>query len=83
MWYFYVGITIITINTLSLKKSATGFKQARIDIEASIKALIPTNSTWKLENGLTESIVKKYKITEAEHIVANLALLGKSLDLFW
>jgi len=73
-----IGIVIMTLNILSLKKSATGFKQARIDIEASVKALIPPNSTWKLENGLTESIVKKYKITEAEHIVANLALLGKS-----
>jgi DNA-binding CsgD family transcriptional regulator len=72
------GFSVLIFETISLVKSAKGFREARNDIEASVKALIPLNSTWKPEQGLTRNIVKKFRITEAEQAVANLALLGKS-----
>jgi len=78
-WLFLVLIFgILVIDTISIIKISKGWKTARADIEASVKALIPPNSTWKPEQGLTEKITQKYRITEAEQIVANLALLGKS-----
>jgi len=73
-----LGLLIIAFAAVSLIKTAKGFKEARNDIEASVKALIPKNSVWKPEQGLTNSIIKKYRITEAEQAAANLALLGKS-----
>jgi DNA-binding CsgD family transcriptional regulator len=69
---------ILVLDTISIKIISKGFVEARADIEASVKAIIQENSMWKLEQGLTEKIIKKYRIIEAEQIVANLALLGKS-----
>jgi len=76
--YFVLGLIIIIFDIVFLIDASKGFKQARLDIEASVKALIPKNSIWKLEYGLTNSFIKKYRISEAESNVANLALLGKS-----
>ena len=69
---------ILVLNTISIIKNYKGFANARADIEASVKALISNNSMWKPEHGLTENIIQKYRITEAERAAANLALLGKS-----
>jgi DNA-binding NarL/FixJ family response regulator len=69
---------ILVLDTISLRRISIGFVEARADIAASVKALIPQNSMWKPEQGLTEKIIQKYRITEAEQIVTNLALLGKS-----
>jgi len=78
-WLFLVLIFgILVIDTISIIRISKGWKAARADIEASVKALIPPNSAWKPEQGLTENIILKYRVTEAEQIVANLALLGKS-----
>ena len=78
-WLLPVSIFIILVlDTISLRRISKGFVEARADIEASVKAIIPLNSMWKLEQGLTEEIIQKYRVTEAEQIVANLALLGKS-----
>ena len=78
-WLFLVLIFgILVLGTIAIKTNSKGFKAARTDIAASVKALIPPNSMWKPEQGLTENIIQKYQITEAERAVANLALLGKS-----
>jgi len=69
---------ILVLDTISLRRISKGFVEARADIEASVKALIPSNSIWKPEQGLTENIIQKYRVTEAEQAVANLVLLGKS-----
>ncbi|MCL2266307.1 MAG: helix-turn-helix transcriptional regulator [Treponema sp.] len=74
----FSSIGILVFGIISLIQSTKGFFEARADIIASVKALIPPNSIWKPEQGLTECIIKKYRITEAEQAVANLALLGKS-----
>ena len=76
--YLISGLIIIIFDIIFLIETSKGFKQARFDIEASVKALIPKNSVWKLENGLTNNFIKKYRISEAELNAANLALLGKS-----
>ena len=75
---FIINIAIIIVCTFSLRNVTKGFIDARSDIVASVKALIPPNSNWKPEQGLTDSIVNKYRITEAEKAVANQALLGLS-----
>jgi DNA-binding CsgD family transcriptional regulator len=78
-WLFLVLISgILVLGTITIKTNSKGFKVARADIAASVKALIPPNSMWKPEQGLTENIIQKYQITEAERAAANLALLGKS-----
>ena len=78
-WLLLVLIfVILVLDTISLRRISKGFAEARADIAASVKALIPPNSIWKPEQGLTEKIIQKYRITEAEQTVANLALLGKS-----
>jgi DNA-binding CsgD family transcriptional regulator len=78
-WLLLVLIFVtLVLDTISLRRISKGFAEARADIKASVKALIPSNSMWKPEQGLTENIIKKYRITEAEQTVANLALLGKS-----
>jgi DNA-binding CsgD family transcriptional regulator len=69
---------LIIFDTISLRKTMKGFIDARADIEASVKALIPSNSVWKPDLGLTEAIITQYRITEAEQTVANLVLLGQS-----
>ena len=73
-----LGFILIVISIISLVKTTKGFKDARNDIIASVKALIPPYSTWKPEQGLTDSIIKKFRITKAEQAAANLVLLGKS-----
>ncbi|MDR0443097.1 MAG: LuxR C-terminal-related transcriptional regulator [Treponema sp.] len=73
-----LALVIFILNIVSIIQNGKGYKAARADIVASVKALIPANSTWKPEQGLTENIIKKYRITEAEQAAANLALLGKS-----
>jgi DNA-binding CsgD family transcriptional regulator len=78
-WLLFVLIfVILVLDTISLRRISKGFVEARADIEASVKALIPSNSMWRPEQGLTENMIRKYRITEAEQTVANLALLGKS-----
>jgi DNA-binding CsgD family transcriptional regulator len=78
-WLFLVLIFgILVLGTIAIKTNSKGFKVARADIAASEKALIPPNSMWKPEQGLTENTIQKYQITEAEQAAANLALLGKS-----
>jgi len=78
-WLLLVLIfVILVLDTISLRRISKGFVEARADIEASVKALIPSNSMWRPEQGLTENMIRKYRITEAEQTVANLALLGKS-----
>jgi DNA-binding CsgD family transcriptional regulator len=78
-WLFFVLIFgILVLGTIAIKTNSKGFKAARADIKASVKALIPPNSMWKPEQGITENIIQKYQITEAERAVANLALLEKS-----
>ena len=69
---------ILVFDTISIIRISKGWRAARADIEASVKALIPPNSMWKPEQGLTENIIQKYQITEAERAVVNFALLGKS-----
>ena len=69
---------ILILNTIAFIRNNKGFKAVHADMIASAKALIPPNSIWRPEQGLTENIIQKYRITEAEQIVANLALLGKS-----
>jgi len=78
-WLLLVLVCImLVLCTVSLRRISKGFADARADIAASVRALIPQNSMWKPEQGLTEKIIQKYRITEAEQTVANLALLGKS-----
>ena len=79
IWLLLVLIFgILVFDTISIIRISKGFVEARADITASVKALIPLNSMWKPEQGLTGKIIQKYRITEAEEAVANLALLGKS-----
>jgi DNA-binding CsgD family transcriptional regulator len=78
-WLLLVLIFVtLVLGTVSLRRISKGFTEARADIEASVRALIPLNSIWRPEQGLTEKIIQKYRITEAEQAAANLALLGKS-----
>ena len=79
IWLLLVLIFgILVLNTIAFIRNYKGFKAAYADMAASVKALIPPNSMWRPEQGLTENIIQKYRITEAEQTVANLALLGKS-----